>query len=241
MHFNFKLLTAGVLISTLQSGAVLGQTTNASVGLKAAIAHQASTISATGKPDPLTGGAEIFENLTESAPTLDAATFKKSLTNFETLCPEISQRLSPDRKKRLDTLVTSVRNAWQKGDRATMALQSIEAYRLLQEAIEHGGQPVPVEVPLLDYAGFKLNALLLSTQPDWKQVASTAQEASTWWAAIGPKITDTALRDAMGHTIDGIKDAAARKDRKLLSFAAKMDLILVDGLETFFTSHPFPR
>jgi hypothetical protein len=142
---------------------------------------------------------------------------------------------------RLDTLVTGVRNAWQKGDRGPMAIQSIEAYRLLQESINRKGQLVPVEVPLLDYAGFKLNGLLLSTQPDWKEIAKTAQEASKWWAAIGPKIGDNTLRDAMDHTINGLKNAAARKDPKLLRFAAAMDLILVDGLETYYSSHPLTR
>ena len=242
MKLALKPLTATVLVATaLHAGAAFTQTTHTPASPKAGIAPPVSTPAAAGKADPLAGGAEIFENLTESAPTLNAATFKKSLSDFETLYPDISRRLSPDRKQHLDRLVTDVRSAWQKGDRASMAIQSIEAYRVLQEAIDHGAQPVPVEVPLLDYAGFKLDALLLSTQVDWKQVASTAQEASTWWTAIGPKVTDMALRNAMDHTIDGIKDAAARKDRKFLSFAAKMDLILVDGLEKFFTSHTPPR
>ena len=172
---------------------------------------------------------------------MDAVTFKKSLSEYQTLYPEICLHLSADRKVRLDVLVIGVRNAWQKGDRGVMAIQSIEAYRLLQESIDHSGQPVPVEVPMFDYAGFKLNGLLLSTQPDWKQVANTAQEASTWWSVIRPKIADKTLRDAMDHTISGIKDAAVRKDPTLLRFTATMDLILVDGLKTFFSSHPPTR
>ncbi len=244
MKLTLKPLAAAVLIATVvNSGAAFAQTAGASVSPKtgAAQTQQGSTVAATGKINSLAGGAEIFENLTEASPLMDAAAFKKSLAEFNTLYPEISARLSPDRKKRLDSLVTAVRNAWQKGDRSATAIQSIEAYRLLQESIDHSGQPVPVEVPMLDYAGFKLNALLLSTRPDWKQATATAQEASTWWTAIGPRISDKTLRDAMDHTIDGIKEAAAQKDPKLLRFAAKMDLILVDGLETYFSSHPSIR
>ncbi len=235
---------AAVLIATaLNSAAAFAQTTGAPASPKADLAQtpQASTMAATGKANPLAGGAEIFENLTETSPVMDAAAFKKSLSEFETLYPAISLHLSADRKMRLDALVTGVRDAWQKGDRPTMAIQSIEAYRLLQESIDHSGQPVPVEVPMLDYAGFKLNALLLSTRPDWKQATATAQEASTWWTAIRPRISDKTLRDAMDHTIAGIKEAAVQKDPKLLRFAAKMDLILVDGLETYFSSHPSTR
>ena len=244
MKLTLKSLIAAVLIaSALHAGAAFAQTEGASVRPETGVAQtpQASTMAATGKTNPLASGAEIFENLTEASPVLDAVGFKKSLSEFETLYPEISMRLSPERKMRLDNLVTGVRNAWRNGDRRTMAIQSVEAYRLLQESIDHSGLPVPIEVPLLDYAGFKLNALLLSTRPHWILVAKTAQEASTWWTAIRPQITDKSLRDAMDHTIDGIKHAAARKDPKLLRFAAKMDLILVDGLETFFNSKPPTR
>lgn len=41
----------------------------------------------------------------------------------------------------------------------------------------------------------------------------------------------------MTHTIAGYKEANDRKDPRLLDFAVEMDLILVDGLETFFQAH----
>lgn len=227
------LITAGQF-----SGLVFAQTKGVSAAAKTDLAQtvQAPSTTATKKADPLVGGAEIFENLSEAAPTMDAAAFKKALTAFETLYPSISGQLVPDRKNRLDSLVTGVRNAWQKGDRGTVANQAIEVYRLFQESIDHSGQRVPVEVSLLDYAGFKLNALLVSKQPDWRQAGKTAQEASMWWSAIEARVTDKALRSAMAHTIRGIKEAAGRKDSTLLRFAAEMDLILVDGLEAFFSS-----
>ncbi|TKB71289.1 MAG: hypothetical protein E8D46_18145 [Nitrospira sp.] len=185
----------------------------------------------------LVSGAEIFENLTETSSVMDAAAFKASLAEFEMLYPEIAARLSADHKKRVDSLVTGIRNAWRQGDRGAMAIRSIEVYRLFQESIDHRNRPVPVEVPLLDYAGFKLKALLLATHPDWKQIAHTTQEALTWWDAIESQITDKVLREAMAQTIAGIKNASARKDSKLLRFAVELDLILVDGLEMFFSSH----
>ena len=159
-----KTLTAAVLIAAaLHLGAAFAQT------------QQASAVAAIGKANPLASGAEVFENLTEASPVVDAVAFKKTLSEWETLYPEICLHLSADRKVRLDVLVIGVRNAWREGDRGAMAIQSIEAYRLLQESIDHSGQPVPVEVPMLDYAGFKLNGLLLSTHPDWKQVANTCK------------------------------------------------------------------
>lgn len=244
MKLTLKPLTAAVLIATAQlSGAAFAQAKDVSVAARMDLAQAAQVLSTTAanKADPLAGGAEIFENLTEAAPVMDAVAFKKSLAEFETLSPSISAHLSPDRKKRLDFLVTGVRNAWQKGDRGAMAIQSIEIYRLLEESIDHSGQPVPVEVPMLDYAGFKLKALLLSKQPDWKQVSKATQEASAWWAAIETHITDKSLGEAMAHTIAGLNEAVTRKDSRLLRFAAEMDLILVDGLEAFFNSHALTR
>lgn len=185
----------------------------------------------------LVRSAEIFENLAEASFVMDATAFKTSLAEFEVLYLEIAARVSPDHKERLDSLVTGIRKAWQNRDRGAMAIRSIEAYRLLQESIDHRNRPVPVEVPLLDYAGFKLKALLLVTHPDWKQIAHTTQEASAWWDTLESQITDTVLREAMAQTISGIKDASARKDPRLLSFVAELDLILVDGLEMFFSSH----
>lgn len=84
--------------------------------------QQVPTQAAIEKTTLLADGAEIFENLTETSPVMDAATFKNSLAEFEALYPEISARLSPNRKKRLDSLVTGVRNAWRKRDRGAIAI-----------------------------------------------------------------------------------------------------------------------
>ena len=162
MRLSRQPLATTILVATaLHFGTASAQTLATPAGAAAGPARQRPAPANAAKADPLAGGAEIFENLTESAPTIDAAGFKNSLSGFETLHPAIARHLSSARKQHLDRLVGAVRDAWRKGDRASVALQSIEAYRLLQEAIDHRAQPVPVKVPLLDYAGFKLNALLL--------------------------------------------------------------------------------
>ena len=203
-----------------------------------ALSHPASSKTTQKRVYPLASAAEVFENLTEGAPSWSAAEVDRSLARFEVLHPTVSQRLPSASRARLDTLVGGVRTAWQQKDRATMALQSIEAYRLLQESMDYTGQPVPVEVSLLDYSGFKLNALMLRTQPDWKQVAGTAQESSTWWKSIEAKVTDSKLQRAMNQTVKDMGDGALRQDTKLVRAAATKDLALVDDLETFFIAHP---
>lgn len=242
MKLDFQPLAAVVLLSSiaLLPGAAWSQPAAVSSVPPAhgTPAQPAPPNAAPVQAGPLADGAEIFENLTESAPTIDAAAFQKALAQFQALQPAISQRLPAERQQRLDTLVSGLRSAWQKGDRAGMAVQSIEAYRLLEESIDHSAQAVPLQVYLLDYAGFKLDALLLTTPPDWKQITQTAHEAAGWWAAIGPRITDKTLQGAMAQTVNGLQEAAAKKNPELLHFAAQMDLTLVDGLEAFFGSHP---
>lgn len=168
MKYILGPLTAAVLITTLYfSGAALAQTEGGFAAAKLDLAQSGPVPStaAINKTDPLAAGAEIFENFTESSPVMDAAAFNKSLAKFEALYPSISARLSTDGRKRLDSFVTKIRSAWRQGNHGAMALQSIEAYRLLTESMYRSGQSVPLEVPLLDYTGFKLNALLLSKQP----------------------------------------------------------------------------
>lgn len=191
--------------------------------------------------DALSQASEIAEQLSESAPSIDGAAFEKAMSDINAFDARLAKALSPDRKKALDVLVTGVRGAWSTGDRGAVGVQSIEAYRLLQEAIPRGPRAVPVQVAQLDYVGFKVNALLSSSSVSWTQVSETVREASAWWAAIEPKTSDATLKEAMNRTLLGMKEAADRKDPKLMHFAADIELVLVDGLETFFTAHPRSR
>ena len=88
MKLTLKSLIAAVLIaSALHAGAAFAQTEGASVRAETGVAQtpQASTMAATCKTNPLASGAEIFENLTEASPVLDAVGFKKSLSEFDAL------------------------------------------------------------------------------------------------------------------------------------------------------------
>jgi hypothetical protein len=188
--------------------------------------------------DALSQTSEIAEQLSENAASIDAAAFKKAMSDFNALDPRLVKALSPDRKKTLDTLMTGIRSAWTSGDRSAIGVKAIEVYRVLQEALPRGPTAVPVQVAQLDYVGFKVKALLSARSVNWTQVSETVREASTWWTAIEPHTADATLKEAMNRTLLGMKQAADQKDPKVMNFAADMELILVDGLETFFTAHP---
>lgn len=193
------------------------------------------------KVDALSQASEIAEQLSENAPTIDAAAFAKSMSDLSALNARLSASLSPVRQKALDAFVVGIRDAWTAKDRSALAVQSIEAYRLLQEAAPRGPQAVPVQVAQLDYVGFKVNALLASSSINWTRIADTVREAQTWWTAIEPHTSDATLKEAMNRTLLGMKEATDQKDAKMMHFSADMELILVDGLETFFLAHPRSR
>jgi hypothetical protein len=190
------------------------------------------------RTDALFQASEIAENLSESSTSINVAAFDKAMSDIDALGPRLNKALSPDRKQALDTLVTAMRSAWTHADRSAVGVQAIDAFRLLQEAMPRGSKAIPVQVDQLDYVGFKVKALLSSSSVDWAQVSDTVREASTWWSSIEARTADVTLKDAMNRTILGMKAAADLNDPKLMNFAADMELILVDGLETFFTAHP---
>jgi hypothetical protein len=188
--------------------------------------------------DALSQASEVAEQLSENAPSIEAAAFKKAISDINALDTRIAKALSPDQKKTLDALVTGIRSAWTTGDRSALGVQAIETYRLLQEAMPRGPKAMPVQVAQLDYVGFKVNALLSSSSVNWAQASETVREASTWWSAIEPHTSDATLKEAMNRTLRGMKEAVDQNDPKVMHFAADMELILVDGLETFFKAHP---
>ncbi len=130
--------------------------------------------------DALSQASEIAEQLSENATTIDAAAFAKSMSHLSALNARLAASLAPDRQKALDAFLAGIRDAWTAKDRSALAVQSIESYRLLQEALPRGPRAVPVQVAQLDYVGFKVNALLASTSTNWSQIADTVREAQAW-------------------------------------------------------------
>jgi hypothetical protein len=63
-------------------------------------------------------------------------------------------------------LVATIKKAEQRADNESVALNSVEAYRTLIESLNTSGLIVPVQISLLDYAGFKLKVFLHAKSPD---------------------------------------------------------------------------
>ncbi|TBR11420.1 MAG: hypothetical protein EPO46_06485 [Lysobacter sp.] len=194
---------------------------------------------AASRPDgnaALLAGAEVFENITESAPTLDQAGFSRLYQGYRRSAAAIDAALTPARRRELLTNAAGVERHWKAGERHAMALDAVEAYRTLVTAVDRKAMPVPVEVSLLDYAGFRLNALLGDGKSaNWPAIRRTTTEAHGFWKSIQSRVKDPVLVDAMVRTLKAFDTATTKRDPQLLAYAADMDLILVDGLETHLT------
>lgn len=185
----------------------------------------------------LLAGAESFENITESTPTLDQKGFDKLYAGYAAHAAKIDTALDAGQRKALHANVEGLQRRWHRGERWAVALDAIESYRILVSAVDRSAMPGPVQVSLLDYSGFRLNALAIGGNgPRWPAVARTTAEAGGFWKAIRPQVKDPMLREAMDRTIQAMDVAAQTKQADLLAYSADMDLVLVDGLEQYFAS-----
>lgn len=180
----------------------------------------------------LIAGAEVFENLTESARTETQPQFDAAMANYGRLAPSIDMALTPGARALLAERIHALKASWAKGNRTSVAMHSIESYRLLVQGISRRAGEPPVEVALLDYSGFKLSALARDASPDWAMIGKTTAEAEKWWRVIAPKVRNGDLRQSMQRTMKAYAAASRTANVALLAYAADMDLILVDELET---------
>ncbi|ARA92811.1 hypothetical protein AWN76_006290 [Rhodothermaceae bacterium RA] len=188
--------------------------------------------------DTLLAAASPFEDLTEFAEAGDVRGMERALASIKQHLPSAKAVLGDTPKAYLDSLVTDIEEAFGNGEYRTVALLAVEAYRTLISALDESAMVVPKAVSLLDYAGFKLHVLAGADAPDWDLMQRVVQEADGFWNSIEGQIDEKGLRDAMNTAIQGMKEALSARDARLMAFAARVDLDLVDLLETYFEDHP---
>lgn len=133
--------------------------------------------------------------------------------------------------KRLDAA-----NARQ--DHLEESLAASELYKQLALSLDGAaGAGALKQVNLLDYAGFRLSALLAAAAPDWQAIAATVSEANADWTAIRQQVANAKLQACMDDVQRRLAEAAARRDPVKLKPVIQQDLDLVDVLETYFARH----
>jgi hypothetical protein len=227
-HFQIGLMAMAVFLST-----VLSDFTTQFVLVPEALASP-RPIDGSSHNRVLLAAASPFEDLTEAALAHDAQGMRQALKIYGEQAATVNQVLPAPARQEMASLITKIRQAEQQGNNQSVALNSVEAYRVLVEALDPQSLVVPIQVSRLDYVGFKLKVLLAATPPDWSSIQKTSEAAGLHWHALGSHVADKGLHDAVKTVMAGLNQAIGSQNVEMAVFAAQMDLALVDLLEEYF-------
>jgi hypothetical protein len=174
------------------------------------------------------------EDLTESAEAGKVTNMDQAIQALEGERAKVLGVLSPEAGKRFEAGLAALRQKRASEDFLGVALEAVETYRLLTTSLDREKLKAPIEVSLLDYAGFKVKVLTKRQPPDWQAMQGVATEAAKDWQAIQGKVADKSLRSVMNTTMAGLKQAIEGQDAAMARFAAQVVLDLVDLLEQQF-------
>jgi hypothetical protein len=174
------------------------------------------------------------EDLTESAEAGKVKDMDQAIQALEGQRANILGVLSPEAGKRFEAGLAAIRQKRASEDFLKVALEAVETYRLLTTSLDRGKLKVPIEISLLDYAGFKVKVLSKRQPPDWQAMQGVATQAAKDWQAIQGKVADKSLQSLMNTTMAGLNQAIEGQDAAMTRFAAQVVLDLVDLLEQQF-------
>lgn len=180
--------------------------------------------------------SEYFETLTETAFSDSPAKLDTTIALARTAVARDRETLPASVTTQLDQRLQQIAEARVAMNRADLAIASIEGFRLVIAASPSAG-PVPVQVSLLDYAGFRYWADLKAPTVRWDDTAAAADFAAAQWDEISTRVSDPALRTRFEAALTDMKAAAKARDAAAAIQAVTSELDLVDELEAHFTAH----
>lgn len=231
--FKFTATAAFITAIILSPGLVQSPQAESTTSLRLAQKAPAGPVEDANRNTKLADAASITEDLIDFALDGKADNVAEKVAAMRKTLPTLRPLLSDSDVATLGRQVTEMEQASAKSDILGTALAAVEAYRTIESATDAGRSPVPMEVAMMDYSGFKLSILAAAQAADWPTITATATEADQFWAALEKKIQDTNIRNLVGAIQVGLKDAVERKDINGVKFAAKMQLEVVDVLEPY--------
>jgi hypothetical protein len=179
----------------------------------------------------LRNSAEPFEALTEQAFTASWRDVDRLIADARSAGARARGILPGAAAAALDARLAAIGVARQAQDRPELALAAVETYRHLVQAQAAETVQVPIPVSLLDYAGFRYDALAQAPNVDWSAMEEATRFAGEQWRALAPTIASPALRGVMPQSIDAMSAAVRQRDLPFARSAVATELALVDLLE----------
>jgi hypothetical protein len=182
----------------------------------------------------LLAAAEPYEALTESAFIKSPEELERMRKSARDEAARIVDILAPADADRLDALDEEIARAVTSGARPDIALGAVESYKVLVSA-QGKTAVVPREVSLLDYAGFRYDALAKATPSRWSEMGDTAAYADEVWAKVASSVSDAALAARFDAALAAMREAVDRQDVDAAQSSVQSELALVDELEVDFS------
>ncbi|MEA3044934.1 MAG: hypothetical protein QOH47_2772 [Sphingomonadales bacterium] len=179
----------------------------------------------------LRNAAEPFEALTEQAFAAPWPEADRLIADGGSAAARARGILPDPAADMLDARLAAIAAARQAQDRPGLALAAVETYRHLVQAQDGATAQVPIPISLLDYAGFRYDALAQAPNVDWAAMDQAARFAGDQWRAIQPSIASPSLRGVMPQSIGAMSAAVRQRDVPFARSAAATELALVDLLE----------
>lgn len=227
---RFQSLLAVVAMAT--SLAACGQSNSPSTRLdsSARVADVAS------RRECLVAGAEALEALTEHAAAAPIASLEAETIGAAERASACQQNLPDGPAAELERIIQRIGEFRVDHDRTALALSAVEGYRILVSAQVRSASDIPLEVALLDYAGFRYQASVRADTPLWSEARLALDFADARWRTVSGRISDTSLKYSFVADLAAMRHALDASDAAAAQSAAAIELDSVDTLEQYFSS-----
>lgn len=188
--------------------------------------------------EALRSAAEPFEAVTEQAPTASWDRLDSLIGKAVAAVRSVRPGLGGTSAATIDRQLAALRTSRSAQDRIGIAMAAVESYRALVEAQDPGSADPPIPVSLLDYAGFRYDALARSSSPDWREMLRLTEFARQQWLQVAPKLQSRALPGVVDSALDAMASAAERQDSVAANKSSAVELALVDLIEEAIAARP---
>lgn len=220
-----------VILATALSLSACGSNNKAEVPKSSA-----SQTADAGQADPakaLAAAGEPFEVLAETAFTATPAELDKSILAADSAASTLKSIAPASLSASLQTRLAAIRQARKSDQRADLSLASIEGFRDIVSAVP-GTPVVPIDVSLLDYAGFRYDADAQAKPARWDDMAAATTYARERWAKLSGMAPLAKLRTRFDAGLTAMDAAVKGRNVTQARAAAKAELAMVDDLEAAF-------
>lgn len=226
------LLAASLFLSACGQPATSPSSTNATPA--PALIAQTHVVTA-GEQACFVAAAEAFEGLTENAAAVRATELARQIGGVGDQARSCQPSLGTQPSAAMDNVLGRMGQFETTHDRSALALAAVEGYRTFVTAQDRPPGGIPLEVALLDYAGFRYQAGARGTPPLWGDMREAINFADAQWRAVSPRVADDRLKATFSADLVSMHAALDISNQAQAQRAVTRELDHVDALERHFS------